>query len=61
MFAPIWKVFRGSGVFVVEDSVRLSASAVYATLALSCTYGDYNRHVLQLEIVIARGSKAACR
>ena len=41
----------------IEDSVRLSASAVLASLALSHTYGDYNRRMLVNEMVIARGLK----
>ena len=41
----------------IEDSVRLSASAVNAELALSHTHGDYDRRVLVFEMVIARGSK----
>ena len=41
----------------IEDSVRLSASAVNAELALSHTYGDYNRRVLVFGMVIARDSK----
>ena len=44
-------------VFGIEDSVRLSASAVYASLALSHTHGDYNFRVLVFGMVIARGLK----
>ena len=51
----------GCVVFGIEDNVRLSASAVYATLALGHTYGNYNCRMLVFGIVIARGSKAACR
>ena len=57
MLAPIgWRLVVGC-VFGIEDSVRLSASAVYATLALSHTYGDYDRRVLVFGMVIARGLK----
>ena len=41
----------------IEDGVRLSAGAVYATLALSHTHGDYNRRVPVFGMVIARDSK----
>ena len=41
----------------IEDSVRLSASAVNATLALSHTHGDYDRRVLVIGMVIARSLK----
>ena len=41
----------------IEDSVRLSASAVYATLALSHTHGDYNHRVLVFGMIIARSLK----
>ena len=61
MLAPIWKVFCGSGVIGIEDNVRLSASAVYATLALSHTHGNYNCHAPVDGIVIARGSKAVLK
>ena len=44
-------------MFGIEDSVRLSASAVYATLALSHTHGDYDRRVLVFGMVIARSLK----
>ena len=44
-------------VLGIEDSVRLSASAVNATLALSHTHGDYNRRVLVFGMIIARGLK----
>ena len=45
-------------VFGIEDSVRLSASAVYASLALSHTHGDYDRRVLVFGMVIAPSLKA---
>ena len=50
----------GGVVIGIEDSVRLSAGAVYASLALSRTHGGYNRHVLVFGIVIARSLKTAC-
>lgn len=55
---------RSAGVLWLErvrigDNVRLSASAVYAALALSHTYGDYNCHAPVFGIVIARSSKTA--
>ena len=41
----------------IEDNVRLSASAVYASLALSHTPGNYNCQAPVNGIVIARGLK----
>ena len=41
----------------IEDSVRLSASAVNAALALSHTHGDYDRRVLVFGMIIARSLK----
>ena len=45
-------------VIGIEDNVRLSASAVYATLALSRTYGDYDRRMLVNEMVKTPSLKA---
>ena len=42
----------------IEDSVRLTASAVYAALALSHTHGDYDRRVLVNEMVKTPSLKA---
>ena len=55
--SPHWVASRGLMRDRIEDSVRLSASAVYATLALSHTHGDYDRRVLVFGMVIARGLK----
>ena len=44
-------------VIGIEDSVRLSASAVSASLALSHTHGDYNCSVPITWMVIARSLK----
>ena len=44
-------------MFGTGDNVRLSASAVYAALALSRKPGNYNCRVLVIGIVIARGLK----
>ena len=45
-------------MFGIEDSVRLSASAVYATLALSHTHGDYDRRMLVFGMVKTPSLKA---
>ena len=45
-------------VIGIEDNVRLSASAVYAALALSRTHGNYNCHAPVDGMVIAPSSKA---
>ena len=45
----------------IEDNVRLSASVVYATLALSHTLGNYNYRAPVNGIVIARGLKAVLK
>ena len=47
----------GGAVIGIEDSVRLSASAVNTTLALSHTHGNYNCRVLVFGMVIARSLK----
>ena len=47
----------GGVVIGIEDSVRLSAGAVYASLALSHTYGGYNCRMLVFGMIIARGLK----
>ena len=47
----------GGIVIGIEDNVRLSASAVFASLALSHTHGDYNRRVLVFGMIITRGLK----
>ena len=58
MSAPALLASRGWVCVRIEDSVRLSASAVNATLALSHTHGDYDRRVLVNEMVIAPSLKA---
>ena len=55
--SPHWVASRGLVYGRIEDNVRLSASAVYATLALSHTHGNYNCHAPVDGIVIARGSE----
>ena len=55
--APAVLAFGGKCVIEIEDNVGLSASAVYAALALSRTYGNYNRRMLVIEIIIARSLK----
>ena len=58
MPAPIgWRLVVEC-VFGIEDSVRLSARAVSTTLALSHTYGGYNRHMLVNEMVKTPSLKA---
>ena len=57
MPAPALLASRGWVCDRIEDSVRLSASAVNATLALSHTHGDYNRRVLVFGMIIARSLK----
>ena len=49
--------FGGKCVIEIEDNVELSARAVNAALALSRTYGNYNRRMLVIEIIIARSLK----
>ena len=58
MQAPIGRRLVVWRVIVVEDNVRLSAGAVYATLALSHTHGNYNCHAPVNGIFIAHGLKA---
>ena len=62
MLAPIgWRLVVGCAVGI-EDNERLSASAVYAVLALSHTHGDYSCHAPVDGVVIARGLKTVfCR
>ena len=57
MPAPALLASRGWVCDRIEDSVRLSASAVDAELALSHTYGDYNRRVLVFGMVKTRDLK----
>ena len=59
--SPHWVASRGWVCDRMEDSVRLSASAVYATLALCHTHGNYNCHAPVDGMVIARGLKTVCR
>ena len=47
----------GGVVFGIEDNVRLSASAVYASLALSHTPGNYSCQAPVNGMIIARGLK----
>ena len=56
--SPHWVASRGWVCVRIEDSVRLSASAVNATLALSHTHGDYNHRVLVNEMVKTPSLKA---
>ena len=55
--SPHWVASRGLMRVRIEDSVRLSASAVFSSLALSHTHGDYNRRVLVFGMIIARSLK----
>ena len=57
MPAPALLASCGRVCVRIEDSVRLSASAVNAELALSHTHGDYNLRVLVFGMIIARGLK----
>ena len=55
---PHWVASCGWVRDRIEDNVRLSAGAVYATLALCHTHGNYNCHAPVDGIVIAPSTKA---
>ena len=57
MPAPALLASCGRVCVRIEDSVRLSASAVFASLALSHTHGDYNHRVLVFGMVKTRDLK----
>ena len=57
MLAPIgWRLVAWC-VVEIGDNVISSVRAVNTALALSHTYGGYNRHMLVIGIIIARGLK----